>query len=718
MTVTQNHTSAIYTIALCISRAADAEWVRACGCVSRFAPLIGRVGELRAYLEGGWLQNIPTFSTSFGYDQGETGASQNQNGERVDEMGVRVAQSSSGTDTESSAYYSSAPSLVTSTPATKPYAASTPTSMSSPPTPLTPPTSAGTSLPVRSKPMGVSVSGHPPSSYFPQTLEKLHTDSVRSIESLSSFPAPPTHFPLPNMPFPSSPLTQKLDRDSTETARPTTSSEIALHPPGQAVTERHITSSPLSISTENVSRDDDRDEREGDKDTLKALKPPDSPSISTTHRRQKSAQLGSSEPATQPQQRKTSGSSEFGRSESVLSTNSIVASMRDKWDRTVRPIYFFAFLFINFYLPRLRLLVAQDPNVNAQPSRERDIPRVPNKVADLASRYVSPENTGTGLGPPKPGSPTSDRARNGNGSASQGPSPISTPRQSLGHSPSTSMSQVPSTSASSHSMTSNTQVGPGAGPGQTKSEIDIMRRRKRLEELEDLDRREQAIALKAREREIEMRSQALQREGERIRAMNAAQPSNGPPPGRAMSIRQHAQHSYSMTNLAVPRSSADVDFTPAGQRPTTTYGDPSAVPPQMSASQSSSSDSSTQYRNSTARPRTHSGTNIPNINNQFSHIQVIPNPMPQKEKNKGGWMRRLSMPAFSSESKKIPVSGSPYALGTGIAGGPGTTPSSGAGAGVGNGYNAGSGLQGFEHDATGGIGHVIARPRKLSIGRR
>lgn len=330
MAVARNHTSAIYTIALCISRTADAEWGRACGCVSKFAPIIGRVGELRAYLEGGWAQNIPSFLRDGEGSENEGGMPVSTN-ERVNEMGVRIAQSSSGTETDSSARYSSAPSLTT--PATSTHSASTSPSQPSTPTPLTPPTSSGASLPARSKPLGAS--GPPPTAYFPHTLEKLHTDSVRSIESLSSFPSPPTHFPLPNMmPFPSSPLSQKSNDEAAETATPPNFSEAVLAPPIAPAADRALTSSPMSMEK-------DEDDRDRNQDTIKALKAPDSPATSSGHRRRDSAQLGATAPGDgQIQQRKSSGSGEMGRSESVLSTNNIVASMRDKWGRAVRHIAF------------------------------------------------------------------------------------------------------------------------------------------------------------------------------------------------------------------------------------------------------------------------------------------------------------------------------------------------------------------------------------------
>ncbi|KAF5359746.1 hypothetical protein D9756_003444 [Leucocoprinus leucothites] len=56
---TQRHTTTIYSVAACLSRIADTEWVRSCECVRRFAPTVGPLGEWRSLCEGGWSKDIP-----------------------------------------------------------------------------------------------------------------------------------------------------------------------------------------------------------------------------------------------------------------------------------------------------------------------------------------------------------------------------------------------------------------------------------------------------------------------------------------------------------------------------------------------------------------------------------------------------------------------------------------------------------------------------------
>ncbi|KAJ3574183.1 hypothetical protein NP233_g1929 [Leucocoprinus birnbaumii] len=56
---TQRHTTTIYSVAACLARIADTEWVRSCECVRRYAPTIGPLGEWRSLCEGGWTKEMP-----------------------------------------------------------------------------------------------------------------------------------------------------------------------------------------------------------------------------------------------------------------------------------------------------------------------------------------------------------------------------------------------------------------------------------------------------------------------------------------------------------------------------------------------------------------------------------------------------------------------------------------------------------------------------------
>ncbi|KAF9517102.1 hypothetical protein BS47DRAFT_568739 [Hydnum rufescens UP504] len=57
--VNHRHTTVMFSIGACISRLADASWIRTCEGVKHCAPGIGRVGEARVFCETGWLGNAP-----------------------------------------------------------------------------------------------------------------------------------------------------------------------------------------------------------------------------------------------------------------------------------------------------------------------------------------------------------------------------------------------------------------------------------------------------------------------------------------------------------------------------------------------------------------------------------------------------------------------------------------------------------------------------------
>ena len=50
--VTQRHSDTLFSVAACLARVADAEWLRACEGVRRMSPCAGAVGEWRALCEG------------------------------------------------------------------------------------------------------------------------------------------------------------------------------------------------------------------------------------------------------------------------------------------------------------------------------------------------------------------------------------------------------------------------------------------------------------------------------------------------------------------------------------------------------------------------------------------------------------------------------------------------------------------------------------------
>lgn len=165
-----------------------------------------------------------------------------------------------------------------------------------------------------------------------------------------------------------------------------------------------------------------------------------------------------------------------------------------------------------------------------------------------------------------------------------------------------------------------------------------MRRRQRIEELEDLERRERALELRARQREFEAR-QRERAETLRSRAIDGYASDTSHPNNPFLAHRLRSQvslesqphassltsgRSYSTTSLLPPGPSTPTN--PVGQRAIQDIHLPDCQCPACTVAQYAE-------KPLAARPRTQ-----------------------EREKPKGGWMRRLSMPvvgnAFSSEAKK------------------------------------------------------------------
>jgi len=266
-------------------------------------------------------------------------------------------------------------------------------------------------------------------------------------------------------------------------------------------------------------------------------------------------------------------------SEATKGNGGVVAAIRDKYTRATGP--------------------ASPP--------PRDLPRLPLSVATIATRYQS-DNSNE--------SATSSRW--------QTRSPTKEPHHSRDPGPSSPQPQQ----------------FPSIAPGRTETPSDeLARRRQRIEELEELERRERALELRARERELE----ALERErawtlrsgaGEGY-GSDTSRPNRSLPPLRPRSqVLQQSQplasslasgRSYSTTSLLPPGPSGPA--TSAVQRGTKDAHMPDCPCPACTVARYAE-------KPLTARLR----------------------PPQEREKSKGGWMRRLSMPvvsnAFSSEAKK------------------------------------------------------------------
>lgn len=608
LSVSQKNAAVTFQVAATLSRVAEAEWLRSAERIRRFSPLIGQLGEWKALCEGGWTGPIP--------------------GDLPD-----VDQS---------------PDAPRATQDTVPNDAELGVSPASP----RPMPAPGSLRAVPLKP--------PPTVY--------DDGSVRSIASLGSFPEPPNHFPIPPLTgsFSSnsatnSPIIQHRNPLGDGTMQIRTSSDVSGSSSDPPYILPRVTESPLeeiasvSIPTDGSLPPDSSQDHlapplttsasngkrssvtEGprtnvddtnDAPSLPAPNPaplrdpppasvPPPPTlvpVSTQSRQQQDPALSidsrsssvtgfnntfrrgdyledrefgvdNSTEAT-PLKAKTldSPQSRIERSDTSRSNGNMVAAIRDRYTRATGP--------------------ASPP--------PRDIPRLPLSVATIATKYQSESsNESTGR---QSRSPTNDPPHH-----SRDPGPASPlPQQA--------------------------QQFPSITPGRTEFPIDdLSRRRQRIEELEELERREHVLELRAREREFSVR-QRERAETLRSRALDgyasdtsrSSQPSYAHRQQSQASLQSHphtatlsSNYSYSTTSLLPPGPSGPT--SPPMQRVAKDVHRPGCQCPACTVA-------------------------------RYAEKPLAAHPRPQgREKSKGGWMRRLSMPvvgnAFSSESKKVATVG-------------------------------------------------------------
>lgn len=230
-------------------------------------------------------------------------------------------------------------------------------------------------------------------------------------------------------------------------------------------------------------------------------------------------------------------------------------------------------------------------------------------------------------------------------------------------------------------------------------EDEITARRRRIQELEELERREQAHALRLRERELEHQAFEIQRERERLQGYGGRPRVNSTTTGvigvGSLPARPHSQYSYSTTHLPNPRGPTATEIP---SRPVSQYGE--LMPP--AHSQASASSSSVSIPRPSADHAPYCGCYACSAAQYSVPSQAQPqSSAAAKTEKPKGWIRRLSMPvgnAFSSDSKSN--KGIVYNKGNVVLPDDGVLKMKPS----------------FERDATGGISNV--RPRKLSFGRR
>jgi hypothetical protein len=188
-------------VAACLARLTDAEWLRSCENVRRFAPTIGQLGEWRVFCEGGWTgQRPPDLPTGDSlrepsFDQGQADRPNSRNGSRppsrVDTTSIsgkgETPQESVPSNHRASVEPAIAPEQPSSSPAGSPVLQRE----------QLPATQGEEHKPVSlldgsTHPVDTATSG--PESPRRSSGQKR---SSTSLASLAAFPSPPTHFPIP-----------------------------------------------------------------------------------------------------------------------------------------------------------------------------------------------------------------------------------------------------------------------------------------------------------------------------------------------------------------------------------------------------------------------------------------------------------------------------------------------------------------------------------------
>ncbi|KAF9474248.1 hypothetical protein BDN70DRAFT_885035 [Pholiota conissans] len=210
LNVTQRHTATTYSVAACLSRLADSEWQKSCECVRRFSPTIGPLGRWKALCEGGWTGPVPSDLPNVDNENAgrHTPQSEDDKGglKPIQEEPHNPAQRLTPEPVIIEQLHSNPPEYSTGPPYASASSQDLPRehfiSSQASATPTRPP--QANLPPIDSSPE--SAANHTNTLDPPRpSFVDANTGSVRS---LSAFPNPPTHFPIPPL-RPSQPQRQQ-----------------------------------------------------------------------------------------------------------------------------------------------------------------------------------------------------------------------------------------------------------------------------------------------------------------------------------------------------------------------------------------------------------------------------------------------------------------------------------------------------------------------------
>ncbi|KAF9816639.1 hypothetical protein IEO21_03944 [Rhodonia placenta] len=609
----------------------NGEWVRSCDGVRQFAPTVGQLGQWRAFCEGSWAGPVPK-----GPHNSDLQEVQIDSAQRAATPSMQDEPRELGLPTSYNTAREDAPSRASEQEVGVSSRAITPSGEQATPQYFP-------------DPREQSLQGRPPEA-SPRELPDRKSHSTASLASLASFPAPPTHFPLPPVTLRESRHSEKATNEPSEEKR-RVSSDVSfprntespaplVEDSGQreeAVTSRmasldnaHTAAAPAGstqtneevIDSRTVPMRTDKNDHSGVQSPLPVtVQPTERPSGAIT-----------GPPSTVSATSTAGGASDIGESEGHSNSDGAQGHRSDTVKTSTPPT----------------VERSDTGKSNAGPSSppRKEVPRLPTSVSHLANKYESTVPTQAPTSPRlTPTSPFHDRKR-----------------LSVDISRQTSQQPVAEPALPA------TRQAPAASPNDVMVD-NIALRRRRLEELEDLELREQELELRIKEREIARRSKEL--EFERARLYNAQSPDSGygsdSSPGSIMN--RLAQRPYGDRSPPSP-------VVPRPRHPSHSYSSGNLQPPTMrpSSSQTSSQPSSPLYQPNDHAPycgcETCSASKYRMRDSSPSARDARPlqPPLTLRPEKPKGWIRRLSMPvmgnAFSLDSKKNLSS-------AGIAGGPG-----------------------------------------------
>lgn len=653
LNVTQRHTSTTYSAAACLSRIADAEWLRAFEGVRRFSPIIGQLGEWRALCEGGWIGPMPQ-----GLPDLDKSQLPQPDPELVREMRAEDELQAPTTLRNLEARESSRETAERNSPLPK---HSITTGPERPQGLLSSPRQLPTATQSYSSESLIEYhfnSAESPLDTSPLRPFANHSDSIRS---LSAFPSPPTHFPIPpsrqqqssqsQSSQSSSYLKPRLtesplpgeDGDRAETSLPSLEPQRGSPSAQQMFQDKYHITDVADIGSTRPSEDNAKHpvpshaQPSSSPAPSEAITPGGFNSRAPVHarggylagmnEREFGVNIGYKPKAHTMDNVK---SASIDRSDTSGSNGSMVAAIRHRYSTAA-----------------------------GSPSAVRkDVSRLPLSVNDLANRYQSVDG------------PSSSRA---------GPSSPPPLRQ---------LPLVPSISNTSLRQSNSyqeltSQLSPStAGGTPTQDDEASRRRRQGVDELAELELKENQMELREREHEIEMRARELERDY--LRMTNAREEEGVVNGYIADGSRRNPEHQPQLLRPLRPRSQLDMgqalpnasnNLAPLSPlRPRFSHDTTHLTPPSNSSLPFTSPDSRTVFNSSSrqsSQQHEDKPPHAPSCGCETCSIAKYRSPSsaqsfdfrpPAKplilrpvEKSRPGWIRRLSVPvgnAFNLESKK------------------------------------------------------------------